>query len=230
MPGTPGQSVPKMKRSARRARSKRAKYSGSFFGGRPEISIQTLGRPSARTAATSYAQPAPAVGENERELAEVVDDVVQLPRVHVAVRGSRVHARPEVDDDRNAALLADRVRLVERPRIDRKAAVHGVDLESHCAEGQLALELVGHGMMQMWVEVGDQAHAAGVVLHERQDVLDGLDAGHLRAVLGEHEGDVDALLLEVSMEAIRHDQALLVERPRRLARRKAAGPDLPTGP
>ena len=79
--------------------------------------------------------------EHERQVAEVVDDVVQLPGVDVAVRGARVDTRPEVDDDRDAALLADRVRLVERPRVDGKAAVHGMDLEGDRAERKLALEL-----------------------------------------------------------------------------------------
>ncbi len=81
-----------------------------------------------------------------------------------------------------------------------------MDLERDGAEVELALELVRRRMMQVRVEVRDQAHAAGVVLDERQDVLDRLDPRHLRAVLGEHERDVDALLLEVRVEALRHDE------------------------
>ena len=65
--------------------------------------------------------------------------------------------------------------------------------------------------MHLRVHVGHQAEPARVVLDQRQQVLDRLDPGRPRAVLGEQQRDVDALGLQHGVEPGRDRVAVRAE-------------------
>jgi hypothetical protein len=132
-----------------------------------------------------------------------------------------------VEDHGNAQLGTAPVNQVERALGGREAAVHRVQLDRHRAQGQLALQLLGDRVVEVGVEVGDQAEPPRVVLQQRQQVLDRLDAGHLRAVLAHQQGHVDALGLQEGVEAVGADRSLPVVQ---LAQRVGIGKRRPCGP
>ena len=76
--------------------------------------------------------------------------------------------------------------------------------------------------MQVGVEVGHEAETLGVVREDRDEVLDGLYAGGLRAVLAEEHGDVDALVREELVDDRGAGAALAVPGPLE----QALGPEL----
>ncbi|MFC4120517.1 hypothetical protein [Nonomuraea zeae] len=58
-----------------------------------------------------------------------------------------------------------------------------MQLERRRAEVELAADLCGEREVQVRVDVGDRAEPGRVVLDDRQQVLERLRAGRLRAVL-----------------------------------------------
>ena len=69
---------------------------------------------------------------------------------------------------------------------------------------------------------------AGILRDERQEILDGLRAGHLRAVLGQHDRDVDALLGQVRVERQRGRPCHRDGRGRAVAASRTTAPTRPT--
>ena len=78
--------------------------------------------------------------------------------------------------------------------------MHRVQLDRDGAQVELAGRFGGRLGVHGRVHVGHQAEPPGVVGDQRQQVLDRLDPGRLRAVLGEQQGDVDTLGLEQGVE------------------------------
>src|SRR5262249_58865039 len=109
-------------------------------------------------------------------------------------------------------------------------AVNGVHLQAGGTQRKLPGELVGHRVVQVRVEVGQEPEPRRVVLDDRQQVLGRLDAGHLRAVLAQQEGVVDPLGFHQVIERLGDDRAAgVVHRlPARLP--VPAGPVPPGGP
>jgi len=113
-----------------------------------------------------------------------------------------------VHDQRHAPLHQHGVRRVERGVVAAETAVHRVQLQRCCTEVELALQLAGDREVQMGVDVGDRPEAPGVVLDERQQIVELLIAGRLGAVFAEQQGDIHALLGEQRVKRLRARRAL----------------------
>src|SRR5215204_917484 len=171
---------------------------------------------------------APAVGEDYGEVGEVADDVLDQGRVGVAVRRTREDTRAAVEDYGEAFPFAVGVGRVEHTVVGGEGPMDGMDLESDRAELDLALQLVYQREVQVRVEVRHEVEAFGVMGEERDQVLHGLYACGLRAVLAEKNCDVHALALHVVVETLRDESAfLIVELEQR--RRAVLGCPLPPG-
>jgi hypothetical protein len=123
---------------------------------------------------------------------DLVQHLVDRSRVAVAVDRAGEGAGAGVEHHRDAQLGAALVDEVEHAFGGGEAAVDGVQLDRCRAERELALQLLGDGVVHVRVEVGDQPEAARVVLDQRQQVLDRLGAGHPWAVLAHQQRHVDA--------------------------------------
>src|SRR5215213_5037681 len=171
---------------------------------------------------------ASAVGEYYGEVGEVAGDVLDQGRVGVAVRRTREDTRAAVEDDGEAFPFAVCVGRIEHPVIGGEGPMDGMDLEPYCAEFDLALQLVYHREVQVRVEVGHELEAFGVIGQEWDQVLHGLYACRLRAVLAEKDCDVHALAFHVVVETLRDEGAFLVVQLVK-GRRTVLGRPLPPG-
>ena len=88
--------------------------------------------------------------------------------------------------------------------------MHGVQLQRRCAEVELAGHLVRDREVQVRVDVGDRPEPLRVVLDDREQVLERLHAGRLRAVLAEEQRHVDPLGCEDLVEPLRAWPAVCV--------------------
>ena len=122
---------------------------------------------------------------------EVPQHVVQQERVGELVGAAREDARPAVHHERGCPPPGRRGGGVHRLVVGREPGVHRVDLARHRPQGQLAPQLSVHRVVQVRVDVGDRLHPPGCPGAQWQQVLNRLDAGHLRAVLGHEQRDVD---------------------------------------
>src|SRR5215211_1931841 len=127
-----------------------------------------------------------------------------------AVDGTGEGSGAGVEHHRHPQLGAALVDQVEDALGGCEAAVDRVQLDRGRAKGELAVQLVGDRVVQVGVEAGDGPEPARVVLDQGQEVLDGLDPGDPGAVLAHQQGDVDALGLQVGVEAVGTQRARLV--------------------
>ena len=94
---------------------------------------------------------------------------------------------------RHAPLDEHLVRREQRGVVDPEAAVHRVQLQSRRAEVELATQLLVDREVQVRVDVGHRPEPPRVLLHDRQQVLETLVAGGLRAVLAQQQRHVHTL-------------------------------------
>ena len=141
--------------------------------------------------------------QHDVEVREVAGDGQQVRRVGQLVHRAGEAARAAVHDQRHTALDEHLVGRVERGVVAAEAAVHRVQLECRGAVVELAADLVSDREVQVRVDVGDRTEPPRVVLDDGQQVVEGLVAGGLGAVLAEEQRGVDALLLEERVEGSR---------------------------
>ncbi len=85
-----------------------------------------------------------------------------------------------------------------------------MELQPDGPKRDLAPQLVDERVVQVRVQVRHQAEAVGVVLEDRDQVLDGLYAGRLRTVLAEQDGHVHTLAAHIFVEALGDDRPILI--------------------
>jgi hypothetical protein len=68
-----------------------------------------------------------------------------------------------------------------------------VYLQPYCPQGQLSLQLLGHGIVEAGGDVGQEVETPQVVLDEWEHVLHRLDLRHAGAVLAHDHRHVHAL-------------------------------------
>src|SRR5512132_315718 len=175
---------------------------GGAGGGEPGEVDPDVGAGQGQEGGGVVPPAAAAVGQDHGEVGDVLDELVDRGRVAEAVDGPREGAGAGVEHHRHPQLGAALVDQVEHALGGREAAVDRVQLDRGRAQGELAVQLLGDRVVQVRVEVGDRPEPARVALDHRQQVLDGLDPGDPGAVLAHQQGHVDALGLQVGVEAV----------------------------
>src|SRR5215211_3419674 len=185
---------------------------GELFGGKARDLDVDVGAHERDEGRRVVPPAATAVGEDDGEVGEVAGHVLYEGGIGVAVGGPGEDARAAVEDDGEVLRLAVGVGRVEHPVVRGERAVDRVELQPDGAQGDLALQLPYERVVQVRVQVRHQAEAVGVVLEDGEHVFDGLDAGGLRAVLGEQDRDVHTFCGHVLVEAGRdHGPFVVVE-------------------
>ncbi len=168
-----------------------------------------LGFISARKACWVAPPASSAVREYNDEIGEVAEQWVEQHRVSVGVDRARESRSAAMHDHRQLVLLGPGIGGVQHPVAGLEAAVHRVDLEGDRAECRLPGELAGGRIVKVRVEVGDRVKPRRVLLDQGEHVLDRLDAGHLRAVLGKQQYVVDALASEMLVKLGRQRRTII---------------------